>query len=347
MRNIPLHALIAASVLAVSAAVPSRVHAADGLVFLDAAPVVVRLSHGYVAHTTVFLQNNTDSARTPEFLVQALDGRGPVRFEVSTPDAQPLEPRAVRAFRLNIFTTSKERQGERTNLSSSGYLVARAEGSPAVSAAVTPISFYTEPDALIGARKFAVPFIIAFVVIVCAGLRLWRSRHIRPGALMREVSFDPKQSWVSNFVVGASILNGVIGIGTLDEKLQAEVTALTGLFALLILVGPLFYGLTVRSRTTDQNAGPVWAFLGACGFTLMGGYGALVTALLVFDYFRQAYLVSEPVYRFFQLLIVLLLGILSLYALSTIDRTVATQVAAPQEDGLERAGGAAKRSSLL
>jgi hypothetical protein len=253
----------------------------------------------------------------------------------------------MRAFRLKIITTSKEKLSARTNLSSNGYLIASVENNPSVKTAFREIRFYLEPEALIGPNKFIIPFALTLIVVMLAGLRLWLHKHIWPNDLMKEVSFDPKQTWLSNFVIGTSILNSVIGLGTLDENVKTEVTALTGLFVLLILIGPLFYNLTIRSSTNDQNVGWVWAFLVACGFTLMGSYGALATAFLVFDYFTQTYLISESIYRFFQVLLVVLIGVVSLYALRAIDQTVITQYTGDKEDLLQPAPAVPNRSSLL
>lgn len=330
---------------------PSSLCSDDPLVFLDTSVLAITLSDNYITNATVFLLNNTNSACSIRFVVQAQDRRGPIQFEVSNLDSEPLKPGEVRAFLLSIFTTSKEGQSPDTNLSSLGYLVATVEGNPNIKPAVRQISFYLEPKPLIGHKKFTIPFLLTLFVILIASLRLWRNKRIGLRDLMKEVKFDPKETWLSNFVVGTSVLNVVIGLGTLKENVKVEVTALTGLFVLLILLGPLIYNLTLapgpKGKNEGENVGRVWIFLMACACTLMGSYGALATAWLVFDSFAQSKLISKSVNMFFLGLLVILICVICSYALSAIYRTVVTQAIDVSGESRKPTSPVRQRASLL
>jgi|GEM_PF-4338134 len=343
---------------------PVTLRAQDQLVFPDATPLKVRLSpiemkdgvlqENYFSEAHVFLQNNTDHSIRVEFVVQTMSVRGPIRFEVSTFDPAngkewgEVPARAVSSIKLRIVTTNKALISSTTGLSSSGYLVATAvdsnyQGLPGIKPAVKPISFYGEPTALVGIKKFALPLGVSAAIVVLAGILLWL-KNISPFASMNEVKFDPKESWLSNFVVGASILNGALGMGTLVDNVRTEVTLLAGLFALLILIGPITYSLTLRKSAAGESVSWVITFLVACWFTLSGGYGALTTAWLIFDNFGQTYLVSKTVRTILFGLILVIGALILVYAFQAIYRTVMSQT---EKTKRTKVRAVRERSSLL
>jgi hypothetical protein len=140
-----------------------------------------------------------------------------------------------------------------------------------------------------------------------------------------------QQSWGSNVTIGAAFV-GVVGtLLAFPQRpyfmLQKDYNMLQALFAGIVALAPLVYGLASQNVRVDggnvtESQGPIGIFLVAGGLILWGALGQIVVTAALAGEYIYARVLAAPIGFALLVVMLLLIVLLSVYGVSSLKRTV-------------------------
>lgn len=137
----------------------------------------------------------------------------------------------------------------------------------------------TKPTPILDDLKpYRLPFFLS-TISVLAVLILFNHN---PLSRMTAFDFNAEKAIVSNLTLGVTVVNAVIALGLLIPDDKVTFAAQAGLFALLTVLAPLLYSMTINGIKSDATT-PVWSFLLADFLILLGSCCAFRLAILILN----------------------------------------------------------------
>lgn len=280
------------------------------------------------ARQTVFVRNPS-AAAVPLRVALAVQGDSG-GIVTLTPRGARLEVPAASVSALELVFDVPEPLTKQTL---SGYLVvADARGSLLPATRWTSVS-PPRPDAAKRKPLFGNvllhPLVLAVASVVTAAVLV--RRRIR-GWMTGTPTWDFAKSWASTTTIATAFANGAL-VALIPKATQEGLAALAAVFAVLVLIAPSAYNLSLR-RAEGGGAEPgykglVGFYLLASTLTLWGVLGALYCGYLLLNQISWEPLTEDRAIRLFEVLPVVIGGLVAAYGVATIRRTVEEQAEGP------------------
>jgi hypothetical protein len=278
--------------------------------------------------TTLTISNSSERALTVRFSAVLDDGTATVRPRRST-----IRPYGTERVGLTVSPADKSAstEGDLVVTPIARGSLRRAIGpSTSVPIAVDAPTDDSRAEWLLLGLSFLVA---AWIVFVHCWLRMpHRFKVVR--RTMGPVGWDFSQSWGSNLTAVGAVIATVLAANVLPNDTayisSDGYTILSLSFGIMVVVAPFLYVATQRATPVAGAAGPklrgrVWAFLIACVVTLWGVLGELATSGMIFAEIEKAGSLPSHVAAFAIVLLAVTVGLVYLYATTTIGAIVESQ----------------------
>ena len=182
---------------------------------------------------------------------------------------------------------------------------------------------------------------VSFAVVLISCIVLW-TKKVPPSRRMGSATWSFGQSWGANATIGAGLLGTFLTLIAFPEHPQildkTSYTLLQALFAAIIALAPLVYGLFRQDVQADTNGiaatdsqGYVIMFLLAGGLVLWGALGQLTALGVLIQEFVLGEGLDSVTGHILEALVLILCALLLAYAFRSLYVTAKQLSASPQD----------------
>jgi hypothetical protein len=244
------------------------------------------------AWLTVFVRNDAKEWVTAGFDATLQDVRGRRLEDVTVTGGGKIRPHRVNALKVKISLVSKLDSSWDQRLPARGFLMLTATGGGAdgESVRMRDITLLQVQPALYE-RVVTLIGLVPSALLVIVGLLL----KTDPGVVIAVAApvWTPR-SWNSNLAVGGALLSALLAITALPAQThymaRSSYTVLTAVFAALVLLAPVVYGLLKADGNVSASSAmkmfafcaavTLWATLGQLGLTAILFYELMAARLI-------------------------------------------------------------------